>query len=135
MSSQKTEGGSAVPHHPFPDGQRRNARRLRSGMTDAERLLWSRLRAHRLNGLSFRRQLPLAGFIVDFACAEHRLIIELDGSQHGDALGLQADQARDQRLAAMGWRVCRFWNAEVLGEIDTVCRTILSACGRENPNG
>jgi len=96
-------------------------------MTDAERKLWQELRAHRLMGLGFRRQMPISGFIVDFACPEYRLIIELDGSQHGLPIETLRDRKRDARLDALGWQVLRFWNDDVLGDIDGVCRHIVAA--------
>jgi len=100
---------------------------MRRGMTDAERKLWRELRAHRLMGLGFRRQMPISGFIVDFACPEHRLIVELDGSQHGLPAETLRDRTRDARLDALGWQVLRFWNDDVLGDIDGVCRHIVAA--------
>jgi very-short-patch-repair endonuclease len=75
---------------------------MRSEMTDAERALWAQLRAHRLNGLSFRRQVPVGSFIVDFVCHEHRLIIELDGGQHADEREAQHDQMRQAWLNTKG---------------------------------
>ncbi|MEQ8402507.1 MAG: endonuclease domain-containing protein [Roseitalea porphyridii] len=116
-----------MPHRRVPAPNRLNARRMRRGMTDAERKLWRELRAHRLMGLGFRRQMPISGFIVDFACPEHRLIIELDGSQHGLPIEMLRDRTRDARLDALGWQVLRFWNDDVLGDIDGVCRHIVSA--------
>ena len=73
-----------MPHTPIPPRNRANAKTMRRVMTDAELKLWNELRAHRLMGLSFRRQVPIAGYIVDFACSSKRLIVELDGSQHAD---------------------------------------------------
>ncbi|WP_306119824.1 MULTISPECIES: DUF559 domain-containing protein [unclassified Roseitalea] len=115
-----------MPHRRVPATNRSNARRMRRGMTDAERKLWRELRAHRLMGLGFRRQMPISGVIVDFACPEHRLIVELDGSQHGLDTELIRDRQRDARLNALGWQVLRFWNDDVLGDIDGVCRHIVA---------
>lgn len=98
-------------------------------MTDAELKLWNAVRAHRLSGLGFRRQVLVAGFIADFACPSHRLIIEIDGSQHGDADQAAYDAARTSRLEADGWTILRFWNDEVLRDIDGVCRHIVTAAG------
>lgn len=78
-----TEGGN-FPHSKVPPHLRRNARRMRSAMTEAELKLWNELRAHRLMGLGFRRQVPIGRFIADFACPEHKLIVEVDGSQHAE---------------------------------------------------
>lgn len=94
------------------------ARRLRRDMTDAERKLWSRLRNRQVRGLKFRRQMPLEGFIADFACVEARLVVEVDGGQHADAM--EADQLRSDAIEGAGYLVIRFWNAEVLKNIDGV---------------
>lgn len=121
----------APSHSPVPPMNRANARRMRSRMTDAELKLWNELRAHRLMGLGFRRQMPIEGFIVDFACPEYRLIIELDGSQHGDRKTAAADEVRTRVLEQAGWRVLRFWNDDVLQDIDGVCAHIVAlTCGR-----
>ncbi|MEF2071698.1 endonuclease domain-containing protein [Consotaella aegiceratis] len=109
-----------------PKRLRANARAMRRKMTDAELQLWNALRAHRLMGLGFRRQMPIARFIVDFTCPEHRLIIEIDGSQHGREAEMDRDRRRTERLAAHGWRVVRFWNDDVLRDIDGVCSHILT---------
>ena len=88
------------------------ARRLRSNSTDAERRLWYFLRREQLAGHKFRRQYPLAGYIVDFVCVPARLVIELDGGQHLDALAY--DQQRTEALQCEGYRVLLFWNDDVL---------------------
>jgi len=87
------------------------ARRLRRDMTDAERKLWHHLRRRQLLGYRFRRQFPIGPYIVDFACLEVNLVIEVDGSQHFDATG---DVARTQWLHEFGFQVLRFWNNDVL---------------------
>jgi very-short-patch-repair endonuclease len=99
------------------------AKQLRSNSTDLERLLWSRLRANRLTGFKFRRQLPIGPYIVDFACCEARLIVELDGGQHAETV-LQ-DASRDDWLGEQGFRVLRFWNNDVLENLDGVLMRIL----------
>lgn len=116
-------------HFPVPPANRRNARKMRKVMTDAELKLWNELRAHRLMGWSFRRQMPIAGYIVDFACPTHRLIVEVDGSQHGDGRGADADALRTGQLQQLGWTVLRFWNDDVLTDIDNVCLHIVTAAG------
>lgn len=116
-------------HFPVPPANRRNARKMRKVMTDAELKLWNELRAHRLMGLSFRRQMPIAGYIVDFACPTHRLVVEVDGSQHGDGRGADADALRTGQLQQLGWTVLRFWNDDVLTDIDNVCLHIVTAAG------
>ena len=102
------------------------ARELREYSTDAERLFWSRVRAHRLHGYKFKRQHPIDRFIVDFACVEAKLIIELDGGQH---VGSEQDKQRDARLVDEGYRVLRFWNNDVLLNIDGVIETVMKNLG------
>ncbi|KQV43626.1 MULTISPECIES: endonuclease domain-containing protein [unclassified Rhizobium] len=113
-----------MPHADVRPTTRKNARIMRKAMTDAELKLWNELRAHRLMGLGFRRQLPISGYIADFACPEHRLIVELDGSGHGDDKQIRHDRSRDEELTALGWTVMRFWNDDVLKDIDGVCSHI-----------
>jgi very-short-patch-repair endonuclease len=98
------------------------ARELRVFSTDAERHLWSTLRSRRLHNYKFRRQHPVCRFILDFACVEHRLVIEADGGQHDES---GADGRRTAWLASKGWRVIRFWNNEILTNIEGVTETIL----------
>ena len=106
------------------DYRHRFAKDLRTHMTDAERLLWQHLRAHRLNGQKFRRQQPIGPYIVDFVHLGARLVIEADGGQHnGDA----ADQERDDWLKAEGYRVMRFWNNDILQSTDAVLEEIFKA--------
>lgn len=97
------------------DGTKR-ARALRRSSTDAEAHLWSRLRNRQFHDLKFRRQVPLGRYIVDFYCHELRLIVEVDGGQHSE----EVDQTRSQWLESEGYRVERFWNHEVIGNIDGV---------------
>jgi very-short-patch-repair endonuclease len=123
-----TEGGD-VPHTPISTKNRANARRMRGALTDAELKLWNELRAHRLMELGFRRQMPIGGYIVDFACPSHRLIVELDGSQHGADDNVRYDKERTSRLQLDGWIVLRFWNGDVLRDIAGVCSHILSVIG------
>jgi very-short-patch-repair endonuclease len=99
---------------------------MRKVLTDAELALWNELRAHRLMGLGFRRQMPIAGYIVDFACPTHRLIVEVDGCQHALDMSRSYDANRTARLEEDGWVVLRFWNDEILRDIDGVCRHILA---------
>ena len=109
-------------------------RRLRRNSTDAERLLWSRLRNRELDGLKFKRQVEIAGKVADFACADARLVIELDGSQHS---GREVeDGERTRVLAAAGYLVLRFWNNEVLTNLDGVLEVILGSVvsARRNPS-
>lgn len=117
-------------HFPVTKLQRGNAKRMRRAMTDAELKLWNEVRAHRLMGLGFRRQYPISRFIVDFACPKHRLIVEIDGTQHARNDLEHADQSRTQSLKADGWHVLRFWNHEVLEDIDGVCQHIVNWLGQ-----
>jgi very-short-patch-repair endonuclease len=98
---------------------------MRREMTDAERLLWSQLRQRQVAGLKFRRQHPLGSFIVDFACIEAGLVIEVDGGQHDERQ--PADEARTAWLNSQGYRVLRFWNNEVLDNLDGVREAIWTA--------
>ena len=95
-------------------------------MTDAELKLWNELRAHRLMG-----QVPIAGYIVDFACSEKKIVVEVDGSQHCEAEVY--DAVRTRRLEQDGWTVIRSWNADVLRDIDNVCQHIVIAAGLDRP--
>ena len=118
-----------MPHTPLPPNNRRNAKRMRKAMTPAELKLWNEVRAHRLMALSFRRQFTVGDYIVDFACPLKKLIVELDGSQHGDDAAVVKDAVRTRFLEAEGWTVLRFWNDDVLCDIDNVCRHIVTVAG------
>ena len=93
-------------------------------MTDAEQILWQRLRRKQILGLQFYRQKPLLNFIVDFYCPAAQLIIECDGSQHHTPNGIVADQERDKQLIALGFQILRFDNRQIILELDTVCHLI-----------
>ena len=118
-----------MPHTPLPPRNRSRAKAMRKAMTDAELKLWNELRAHRLMGLGFRRQLPIAGYIVDFACPTKRLIVEVDGSQHADDTVAKSDAVRSRALEQDGWTILRFWNDDVLHDIDAVCAHIVASAG------
>lgn len=92
-------------------------------MTEAEDRLWHELRGRRLNQIKFRRQVPLGRYIADFVCLEAGLIIEIDGSQHAES---ESDRNRDAELKARGFRVLRFWNDDVLKDMNAVCDTIIA---------
>jgi very-short-patch-repair endonuclease len=98
------------------------ARQLRRDQTDAEKKLWSRLRANRFSQFRFRRQFPIGNFIADFACPQSKLVIELDGSQHLDGAG--KDAWRTRLIEQRGFTVIRFWDSEVLMDIDGVMERI-----------
>ncbi len=93
---------------------------MRSNATDAENLMWQLLRAKRFMNLKFRRQHVIAPYIVDFYSHELRLIIELDGGQHGTDDGKEYDAVRTNFLEALGLKVARYWNNDVLGNIEVV---------------
>jgi very-short-patch-repair endonuclease len=95
-------------------------------MTDAETKIWQRLRAHRFMDLSFRRQLPIGPYIVDFVCLEARLIIEIDGGQH-ESHQAAYDAKRDTWLRGEGFRILRFWNNDVLKNFDGVLDRVVEA--------
>ncbi|TIW00455.1 MAG: endonuclease domain-containing protein [Mesorhizobium sp.] len=118
-----------MTHHRVSPANRGNARKMRKAMTDAELKLWNEVRAHRLMGLSFRRQMPIAGYIVDFACPDKKLIVEIDGSQHALAEVSTSDAARTATLEALDWTILRFWNDDVIRDIDNVCQHIAIAGG------
>ncbi|MFK0688628.1 endonuclease domain-containing protein [Mesorhizobium sp. IMUNJ 23033] len=118
-----------MSHYPVSPLNRGNARKMRKRMTDAELKLWNELRAHRLMGLAFRRQMPIAGYIVDFACPNKKLVVELDGSQHASPEVSASDTARTVKLEALGWTILRFWNDDVIRDIDNVCQHIVIAAG------
>ncbi len=99
-----------------------NARQLRCKQTDAEQKLWYHLRAHRFMGLKFKRQKPLGRYIVDFVCPERKLVIELDGGQHSEQTAY--DAKRDDWLGSQGYTVLRFWNNEVMQELEAVLEKI-----------
>ena len=107
--------------------QRSRARAMRRAPTDAELRLWRLLRDRRLDGLKFRRQVPVGPYIVDFLCAGSRLIVEADGSQHAES---PRDRARDAYLESQGWKVLRFWNNEVLQNRGGVLETIYAHAAR-----
>ena len=111
---------------------RQTARTLRTNSTEAERVLWYHLRAARFRGYKFRRQTPLGRYIVDFVCFEARLIVEVDGGQHVEQQ--EYDRQRTAWLEGQGFRVLRFWNTEVLGNVEGVKEMIVRACGGESPS-
>jgi very-short-patch-repair endonuclease len=103
------------------------ARKLRREQTDVERKLWYALRDRRFHRFKFRRQQPIGPYIVDFVCFEAKLIIELDGGQHGIVANRVYDSARTERLKADGFRIIRFWNNELIENYDGVLDAITLA--------
>ena len=109
----------------------RRARELRRRDTDAEARLWDALRAHRLGGWKWKRQVPWGPYFLDFLCVEAGLAVEVDGGQHADRIAY--DERRTAYVTRSGLRVLRFWNSDVLTNRDGVCLAILDACGGERP--
>jgi len=103
--------------------QREFVRQLRHHMTESEIRLWRHLRAHRLGGEKFRRQQPIGPYVVDFVHFGARLIIEADGGQHN---GAPRDGCRDAWLHAQGFKVMRFWNNEIMSNLDGVLATVMA---------
>ncbi|MCC7202113.1 MAG: endonuclease domain-containing protein [Nitrospirae bacterium] len=102
------------------------AKILRKKSTDTENLLWRHLRAKQMEGLKFRRQEAIGKYIVDFACYEKRIVIEVDGGQH--SMMENEDNTRDQWLKDEGFKVLRFWNNEVLTNIEGILEVIRGTC-------
>lgn len=119
-----------MPHRTVSNKAMSRARSLRRNLTDAELRLWTRLRAHRLEGISFRRQVPIGAYIVDFVCLAERLIIEVDGGQHGSS----RDEVRDAWLKSQDFKILRFWNNDVLSNIEGVLEKILETVRRSPPS-
>ena len=139
-SPRKRGEGANPPLPPAGEGKGerallKNAKKLRCNQTDAEQKLWYPLRAHRFLGLKFKRQKPLGRYIVDFICVEQRLVIELDGGQHAEQTAYDAE--RDNWLRSEGYTVLRFWNNEVMQELEGVLEKIrlaLSSCPSPQPS-
>jgi very-short-patch-repair endonuclease len=100
------------------------ARLLRRKQTDAERKLWLSLRSKQFEDLKFRRQQPMGTYVVDFVSFERKLVIELDGGQHNDEEAIEKDKERTKWLEGKGFRVLRFWDNEVLTNIEGVLEKI-----------
>jgi very-short-patch-repair endonuclease len=112
---------------------RSNARTLRRNSTDAERILWSELRDHRLAGAGFRRQVPIEGYIADFVCHAARLVIELDGGQHFSDEAEQRDASRSMVIEAKGFHVLRFSNHDVMTNRDGILEIIAAVIVARSP--
>ena len=107
------------------------ARRLRRQQTDAERTIWFRLRGRRLAGWKFKRQVPIDRFVVDFVCADAKMIVELDGGQHAERT--PQDEERTRTLESMGYLVLRFWNNDVMRNTEGVLEEILNTLSQQSP--
>jgi very-short-patch-repair endonuclease len=117
--------------HENLSASRERARKLRRECTDVEARLWSRLRARQICDAKFRRQHPIGPFIVDFCCVERGLVIELDGGQHAEQVGI--DESRTKALKHHGFRVLRFWNNEVLESMEAVVEQIARVLRNPHP--
>ena len=113
------------------DGTHMRTRTLRHNVTEAERRVWQILRSRQMKGLKFRRQVPIGRYIVDFVCHEARLVVEVDGGQHDRSSPQEAERGRF--LQNQGYRVLRFWNNEVLENLDGIHEKIADALGRVTP--
>jgi very-short-patch-repair endonuclease len=111
-----------MPRRKVPDANRRFAKTMRRVMPPAELALWQYLRKPGIAGLRFRRQTPIGPYIVDFFCPARRLIVEVDGGQHSETVGQDAE--RDAWLGAQGYKVLRFWNNDVVENLEGVCAEI-----------
>lgn len=105
------------------------ARELRQKYTDAEKALWMKLRNRQLEGVKFRRQQPIGPYIVDFASLQRGFIIEIDGGQHNEERTKERDEERTRRLEQRGYRIMRFWNNEVLTNLEGVLERIRETLG------
>ena len=125
-----------MPHATVSEQQRHRVKHLRRAITRAEILLWRYLKAHRLDGLAFRRQEPIGRYVVDFVCHAARLIVELDGSTHDFDARQHHDATRDAWLASRGYVILRFTNEQVLSALEgvlTVIRETAAARIRSTP--
>lgn len=111
------------------------ARKLRRSSTDAEALLWARLRNRQLLGFKFRRQVPIGGYVADLVCEQARMVVEIDGGQHA---GSTIDAARTAAIEGAGYHVLRFWNSEVLsnscGVLEAIAQTLCDASEGGTPH-
>jgi very-short-patch-repair endonuclease len=103
------------------------ARQLRKNFTDAEQILWRTVRSRQLGGHKFRRQQPVGRYIVDFVCLEASLVIEVDGGQHAEIRQAAYDEERTAWVRQQGFRVLRFWDHEVLKQLDGVKEAIIKS--------
>ena len=112
---------------PISEFKRKTAKNLRANTTAAEDILWRHLRRLEIKGSHFRRQVPIGPYVADFACLKERLIIEGDGSQHGEDDNSRRDEVRTRWLNSEGYRVMRFWNNDVMSNTESVMEAIHDA--------
>jgi very-short-patch-repair endonuclease len=119
-----------MPHRQIPGANRRLAKVMRRSMTEAEFRLWLRLRKPGIEGLRFRRQVPIGPYIVDFCCPAKQFVVEVDGDHHGRPATEARDARRDAWLKAAGYTVLRFGNREIGEDLEGVCDRILEELKR-----
>jgi very-short-patch-repair endonuclease len=112
---------------PISDFKRKTAKTLRANTTATEDILWRHLRRLEPTGSHFGRQVPIGPYVADFACLKERLIIEVDGSQHGNDIDRRRDEVRTRWLNSEGYRVIRFWNNEVMSKTEAVLEAVYNA--------
>ncbi|HWC93332.1 MAG TPA: endonuclease domain-containing protein [Pseudolabrys sp.] len=122
-----------MPHAAVAPKQRGRAKSLRQRMTRAETLLWRYIKADRVDGLGFRRQVPMQQYVADFICHAAHLVIEIDGESHDFVSRQRSDAARDRWFKSQGYKVLRFTNEEVLTNLEGVVETIRAEGGRAAP--
>jgi very-short-patch-repair endonuclease len=116
-----------MPHVAVSERQRKRAKQLRQTMTRAETLLWRYLKANRIDGLGFRRQVPIRNYIADFVCLSAKLVVELDGESHDFEERRNADRRRDAFFLSEGFQVLRFTNERVMLNLEGVVELIRQA--------
>lgn len=118
---------------PISKETRDRSRELRANSTKAERLLWKHLGKKQLADLHFRRQVPLGPYFADFLCYEVKLIVEVDGGQHGELSHVDYDESRTQFLMDEGFHVLRFWNSDVIENVEGVLTSIRNVALKRKP--
>jgi very-short-patch-repair endonuclease len=116
-----------MPGNTFSQFRKASARRMRGDATAAEAKLWKSLRKHPIIGSHFRRQVVIGPYIADFACVAARLIVEVDGAQHGEEPNVRSDKLRTAWLEPEGYKVLRFWNNDIFANIDGVLSALHAA--------
>jgi very-short-patch-repair endonuclease len=124
--------GRLLPGRRIKPESTSNARSLRTEMTEAERRLWQAIRGKQIQEHRFRRQYLIGPYIADFACIDRKLVLELDGGQHQEQI--EYDKRRTEFLQSQGWRVLRFWNNDVLKNLDGVLASIAEALSALPPS-
>ncbi len=121
MGEGRGEGPKLPKNRPYSSALKKKARVLRNEMTPAEKIFWHAVKAKRFNAYKFRRQYPVGPYLVDFMCFKSKLFVEIDGGHHCES---KRDEARTKFINAQGFEVLRFWNNEVLENIDGVLRAL-----------